>query len=98
MSIQQGEYYAVDYIKNLYIGRVLDATAEHVKFKFLYKVGATIFHWPRRKDVDQVHISTIFYGSVSVPSFIIGPFTIPELSEVDKLLKSIQKFKRVSKY
>ena len=55
MPIQQGEYYAVDYVKNFYIGRALDATAEHVKFKFLYKVGATTFHWPRREDVDRVH-------------------------------------------
>ena len=52
MPIHQGEYYAVDYVKNFYIGKVLDATAEHVRFKFLYKVGATNFHWPRREDVD----------------------------------------------
>ena len=71
---------------------------EHVKFKFLYKVGITTFHWPRREDVDQVHISTIFYGPVTVFGFISGPFTIPELSEVDKPFKSIQNFKRVSKY
>ena len=44
-------------------------------FKFLHKVGATTFHWPRREDVDQAHTSSIFYGPVTVPGFISGPFT-----------------------
>lgn len=38
------EYYAVDFVKNFYIGRALDAIANHLEFKFLYKVGATTFH------------------------------------------------------
>lgn len=99
MPIQQGEYYAVDYVKNFYIGRVLDVTDQDcVQFKFLYKVGATTFHWPRRDDVDQAHISNIFYGPVTVPSFISGPFTIPEQSDVEELFNLIRKFKRFSKY
>lgn len=98
MSVQQGEYYAVDFVNNFYIGRVLDATADHVEFKFLYKVQATTFHWPRREDIERAHISTIFYGPVTVPSFISGPFTIPELFHVEKLFKAIRKFKRASKY
>ena len=65
MPIQQREYYAVDYVKNVYIGRVLDVSIDWVHLKFLYKVGPTTFHWPRRDDVDKVHISTVFYGPVS---------------------------------
>ena len=92
--VQKGEYYAVDYVKNFYIGRVLDVTKDCVQFKFLHKVGATTFHWPRREDVDQAHTSSIFYGPVTVPSFISGPFTIPELSHVEKLFKLIRKFSK----
>ena len=95
--VQKGEYYAVDYVKNFYIGRVLDVTKDCVQFKFLHKVGATTFHWPRREDVDQAHTSSIFYGPVTVPSFISGPFTIPELSHVEKLFKLIRKFRKFSK-
>ena len=63
----------VDYVKNFYICRVLDVTMDYVQLTFLYKVGATTFRWPRRDDVDQVHISNVFYGPVTVPSFISGP-------------------------
>lgn len=97
--VQEGEYYAVDYryVKNFYIGSVLDVTKDCVQFKFLHKVGATTFHWPRGEDVDQAHTSSIFYGPATVPSFINGPFTIPELSHVEKLFKLIRKFRRFSK-
>ena len=99
MPIQQGEYYyAVDHVKNFYIGRVLDVSIDWVHLKFLYKVGATTFHWPRRDDVDKVHISTVFYGSVTVPGFISWPFIIPEQPAVENLFKLIRKFQRVSKY
>lgn len=97
--VHKGEYYAVDYlcVKNFYIGRVLDVTKTCVQFKFLHKVGARTFHWPRREDVDQAHTSSIFYGPATVPNFINGPFTIPELSHVEKLFKHIRKFRRFSK-
>lgn len=80
MAIQEGEYYAVDYVKNFYIGRVLDISVDWVHLKFLHKVRATTFHWPRRDDVDKVQIWTVFYGPVTVPGFISGPFTIPQFS------------------
>ena len=96
MPMQQGEYYAVDYVKNFYIGRVLDATTDCVQFKFVHKVGATTFHSPRRDDVDKVHISIVFYGPVTVPNFISGPFTIPEQPAVENLFKVIRKLKKVN--
>ena len=34
--VQKGEYYAVDYVKNFYTGRVLDVTKDCVQFKFLH--------------------------------------------------------------
>ena len=98
MPIQREEYYAVDYVKNFYIGRVLDVIMDFLQLKFLYKVGATTFHWPKRDDVDQVHISNVFYGPVTVPSFISEPFAIPEQPSVEKLFNLIRKFKGVSKY
>jgi hypothetical protein len=54
---------------------------ENAELLFLHRVRATTFHWPRRDDVDKVHISTVFYGLVTVPNFISGPFTIPEQPE-----------------
>ena len=94
-TIQPGEYYAVDYIKNYYFGRVTEKTGSFVQFKFLHRVGATTYHWPRREDVERVHLSNIFSGPVTVPHFISGPFEIPEQPAVEKLFKAIRKHKRV---
>ena len=78
-TIQPGEYYAVDYIKNYHFGRV----------------GATTYHWPRRDDVDRVHLSNSFAGPITVPHFISGPFEIPEQPAVEKLFRVIRKRTRV---
>ena len=94
-TIQPGEYYAVDYIKNYYFGRVIVKNDSFVQFKFLHRVGATIYHWPRRDDVDRVHLSNIFAGPITVPHFISGPFEIPEQPAVEKLFRVIRKHKRV---
>jgi len=37
-------YYAVDYIKNYYFGRVINKNDSFVQFKFLHRVGATTYH------------------------------------------------------
>ena len=87
-TIQPREYYAVDYIKNYYFGRIIDKNDSFVQFKFLHRVGATTYHWPRRDDMDRV-------GPVTVPHFIGGPFEIPEQPAVEKLFRVIGKHTRV---
>ena len=44
-GILPGDYYAVDYVKNYYFGRVLEASESSVKFKFLHKVDTSTFDW-----------------------------------------------------
>lgn len=94
-TIQPGEYYAVDYVKTYYFGRVMKKSGSFVEFKFLHRKSASTFHWPRRDDVDRVHFSNIFSDPVTVPQFISGPFEIPELPAVEKLFKVIRKHKKV---
>lgn len=96
-TIQPGEYYAVDYVKTYYFGRVMKKSGSFVEFKFLHRNSASTFHWPRRDDVDTVHFSNIFSDPVTVPQFISGPFEIPELPAVEKLFKVIRKHKKVWK-
>mgnify|MGYP000530199924 FL=1 len=43
-TIQPGQYYAVDYIKNYYFRRVIDKNDSFVQFKFLHRVDATTYH------------------------------------------------------
>ena len=74
------QYYAVEYVENYYIGRALSQADSFVRFKFLHQVGAKSFDWPSRDDIDEVHISCVFYGPVTLES--AGPFT-------GHLLKSI---------
>ena len=88
-TIQPGEYYAADYIKNYYFGRVIDKNDSFVQFKFLHRVGATTYHWPRREDMDRVHLSNIFSGPITVPHFISGPSEIPEQPAVEKLFRVV---------
>lgn len=65
-EILPGDYYAVDYVKNYYFGRVLEASEPFMKFKFLHKVGTGTFDWPERDDIDTPHISCIFFGPVNL--------------------------------
>ena len=53
-----------------------------VRFKFLHRVGAKSFDWPRRDDVDDVHISCVFYGPVTLES--AGPFAVPKQQNIEK--------------
>jgi len=50
-TVKAGEYYAVAFVQNFYFGRVLEINESPVTLKFLHRVGAETFHWPRRDDV-----------------------------------------------
>ena len=53
-----------------------------VRFKFLHWVGAKSFDWPSRDDIDEVHISCVFYGPITLES--AGPFAVPKQLNIAK--------------
>ena len=64
-EILPGDYYTVDYVKNYYFGRILEASELFVKFKFLHKVGTGTFDWPERMTL-MVPIYHVFSLGMSV--------------------------------
>lgn len=85
-DIMLEQYYAVDYVTNYYIGRAISIANQVVKFKFLHRLGADKFDWPKRDDVDDVHVSCIFFGPVSLENS--GPFIAPLQQEIEKLFSA----------
>ena len=49
--IEEGEYYAVEYQKAFYIGRVLRNKNATLRIKVRHSVVAKVFDWPNRIDV-----------------------------------------------
>ena len=88
IGIQIGEYYAVDFVSNFYLGRVLDKNGDFGKFEFLHRVGAFAFDWPRRDDIDNCHNLCVFFGPVQIQGN--GPFHIPQQSVIEKLFKELK--------
>ena len=89
------QYYAVEYVETYYIGHALSQADSFVRFKFLHRVGAKSFDWPRRDDVDDVHISCVFYGPVTLES--AGPFAVPKQQNIEKMFKEIKKQRKSHK-
>lgn len=81
------QYCAVEYVENYY--NWLSQANSFVKFKFLHGVGAKAFDWPSRDDLDDVHISCLFYGPVTMES--AGPFAVPKQQNIEKMFKEIKK-------
>lgn len=93
-SFQKDAYHAVEYQRAYYFGRALGSPdgSSFIDFKFLHSTvssGAKVFDWPRRDDIDRVHSSNLFYGPVAIVG--VGPFTLPQLSEVDQVYQCIKK-------
>ena len=86
-NITLEQYYAVDYMKNYYIGRAIGVRNGVVKFKFLHRVSATKFARPRRDDFD-VHKSCIFFGPVPLQES--GPFVVPLQHQIEKIFSAIR--------
>lgn len=82
--IKPDKYYAVDDINNYYFGRVLEAKSNgFIKFKFWHSAGRNKRDWSRRDDIDEVHVSCIFYGPVHLEGN--RPFVITGHEEVEKV-------------
>ena len=61
--ITVGKYYAVDYVRQYYIGRAIETTSSYTNFKFLHRAilaGAKRFDWPKSDDFQQKHDSCVF--------------------------------------
>ena len=97
-SIQEDKYYAVEYQKTYHFGRALGSPdGSFVNFKFLHSTvssGEKVFNWPRRDDIDRVHSSCVFYGPVVIVG--VGPFTFPQLSEVEQVYQWLRKSRKGS--
>ena len=89
------KYYAVEYEKKFYFGRVVSVTDDKVEVKFLHQVGIQTFDWPMRNDLDTVFKRRVFYGPVELSG--TGPFHIPSLAEITKLFKHLRKQPHVFK-
>lgn len=82
--IKPDKYYAVDDINNYYFGRVLEVKSNgFIKFKFWHSAGRNKRDWSRRDDIDEVHVSCIFYGPVHLEGN--RPFVITGHEEVEKV-------------
>ena len=74
--VKVDEYYALDYVNKFYFGRVLEVKSNaFIKCKFLHSVGPNKLEWPRRDDIDEVHMSCILYGPVHLEA--IGLLSLP---------------------
>lgn len=80
-DIMVEKYYAVDYLTNYYIGRAISIENQMVKFKYLYRVGADRFDWPRYQY--QAYLLSVF-GPISLES--TGPFAVPMQQDIEKIL------------
>ena len=57
-----GEYYAVDYVKNYYFGRVLDSAGSFVQIQVPAQSRGNQLSLA---NVDRVHHSNVFFGPVT---------------------------------
>lgn len=85
-NIEVGMYYAVDYVNVFYIGRALETSGQFTSFKFLHSSGAKKFNWPKSDDLEEKHITCIFYGPIKLTGN--GPFTVDDLEEIEAIFKT----------
>ena len=97
-SVQKNAYYAVEYQKAYYFGRALGSPdGPFIDFKFLHcalSSGAKVLDWQRHGDINRVHSSNVFYGPVAIVG--VGPFTSPQLSEVEQVYQWLKKSRKKS--
>ena len=87
-NITADQFYAVDYLTNYYIGRAMSVENQMVTFRYLHRVGAFKFDFPRRADIDTKPISSVFFGPLTIES--TGSFSVPMQKDIEKIFKSIK--------
>lgn len=75
LDITVDQFYAVDYLTNYYINRAQSVENQMVTFRYLHRVGAFKFDFPRRADIDTKPVSSVFFGPLTIESK--GPFITP---------------------
>ena len=90
--IQEGQYYAVEYQRAFYIGRILRNMNATLTIKFLHSVGAKVFDWPTRDDIDDCSPSWLISGPLEIQGS--GPFRFLQLGEVEHVYQYIKRSKR----
>ena len=94
LSIETEKYYAVDYVNQFYIGRVLLRSDRegYWQMKFLHQYtrnGKVRFRWPRAADYDDVHQSAVICGPVELEG--VDDFKVTELDNIKTLFNQIRK-------
>ena len=90
--IQEGEYYAVEYQKAFYIGRVLRNKNATLTIKFLHSVGVKVFDRPKCDDIDDYSPSWLIFGSLQIQGS--GPLQFPQLEEVQHVYQYIKRSRK----
>lgn len=70
----ENEYYLVDYVTKAYVGRVLKVGKKHCTLKSLEDRSPNTFDWPKRDDVDDVNVKTLFCGLIKLKGTV--PFKV----------------------
>jgi len=86
-------YYAVDYGKKLFVGRLLSIESGLLKFKFLHSMqnkGCKTFYWPSSADVDIVQPSRLVYGPLQMHLDKRHNFVVDKI-DLDKLFRFYRK-------
>ena len=86
----------MEYQKSFYFGKALSIDSGFIEFRFLHAVGARMFDWPRRDDVDTCHKSCVFYGPCAIAGGPLtgGPFTFPQIGEIEHVLHYLRKSRK----
>jgi len=86
------KFYAVHYVDRFYIGRVLKHNKDNTfTMKFLHKVtvdGKALYKWPKTDDIDNVHLSNIFFGPVVLEG--VFEFSLPDLKDIELAFQSMK--------
>lgn len=97
-SIQKKHIMLLSKKKVNYFGRALESPdGSFIDFDFLHSTissGEKVFDWPRRNYIDRVHNSNAFYGPVATVG--VGPFTLPQLREVEQVYQWLKKSRKKS--
>ena len=90
--IQKGQYYAVEYQRAFYIGRILRNMNTTLTIKFVHSVEAKVFDWPKRDNIDDCSPSWLISGPLEIQGS--GPFRSSQLDEVQHIYQYIKRSKK----
>ena len=90
--VQEDEYYVVEYQKAFYIGRILRNKNATLTIRFMHSVGAKVFDWPKRDNIDDCSPSWLIFGPLQIQGS--GPFWFLQLDEVQHVYQYIKRSRK----